>query len=206
VQLGAENRTKLITAISLGVVALVLAGSRFVGSFGGGSSSAAAPAPVNVSDGSPQALPFPAPRNSRKGRNTGKKEAGAASLDPTLRYDLLRASEDTKYGGAGRDIFRVHVDIPPPVAPVSTGGHGAIGPQPLPPPPPPPPINLKYYGFASKPGEPKRIFIKQGEDVFIAGEGDIVDRRYKVVRISPTAVEILDVLSNNRQSIPLTQG
>ena len=41
---------------------------------------------------------------------------------------------------------------------------------------------------------------------FIAREGDIVDRRYKVVRISGTAVEILDVLSNNRQSIPLNQG
>jgi hypothetical protein len=182
----------------------VLAGSRFVGSFGGDSSSAAAPAPMNVSESSPQALPSPAPRNPRKGRNIGKKEAGAGSLDPTLRYDLLRASEDTKYGGAGRDIFRVHVDIPPPVAPVSTGR--AMGPQPAPPPPPPPPINLKYYGFASKPGEPKRIFLSQGEDVFIAGEGDIVDRRYKVVRISPNAVEILDVLSNNRQSIPLTQG
>jgi hypothetical protein len=52
----------------------------------------------------------------------------------------------------------------------------------------------------------KRIFLAQGEDVFIAREGDIVDRRYKVVRISGTAVEILDVLSNNRQSIPLNQG
>ena len=203
-QLGAENRTKLITAISLGVVALLLAGSRFVGSFGGGSSSAAAPAPVNVSAGSPQALPLPAPRNPRKSRTVGKKEAGGGSLDPTLRYDLLRASEDTKYGGIGRDIFRVHVDIPPPLTPVAT--HGPMGPQLPPPPPPPPPIDLKYYGFASKPGEPKRIFMKQGEDVFIAGEGDIVDRRYKVVRISPNAVEILDVLSNNRQSIPLTQG
>jgi hypothetical protein len=66
---------------------------------------------------------------------------------------------------------------------------------------------LKFYGFAiSKPGEAKRIFLSQGEDVFIAKEGDIVDRRYKVIRISPNAVEILDVLSNNRQSIPLTQG
>ncbi len=204
-QLGAENRTKLITAISLGVVALVLAGSRFVGSFGGGSSSAAAPVPVNVAESSPPVLPPPAPRNPRKNRNAGKKEAGGGLLDPTLRYDLLKASEDTKYGGAGRDIFRVHVDIPPPVAPVSTG-HGPMGPQLPPAPPPPPPINLKYYGFASKPGEAKRIFLSQGEDVFIAGEGDIVDRRYKVVRISPNAVEILDVLSNNRQSIPLTQG
>ena len=65
---------------------------------------------------------------------------------------------------------------------------------------------LKFFGFASKPGEPKRIFLSQGEDVFIAAEGDIVNRRYKVVRISPNAVDIEDVLYNNRQSIPLTQG
>jgi len=93
------------------------------------------------------------------------------------------------------------VEIPKPVAPA----------VPLPVavpqgPPPPPPINLKFYGFASKPGEPKRIFLSQGEDVFIAREGDIIDRRYKVLHISPTQVEIEDVLNNNRQNIPLTQG
>ena len=42
---------------------------------------------------------------------------------------------------------------------------------------------------------------------FIAGEGEIIDRRYKVVRISPTSVEIQDVVgSGPPQSIPLTQG
>src|SRR5436190_1680073 len=69
-----------------------------------------------------------------------------------------------------------------------------------------PPITLKFFGFANKPGEPKRVFLSQGDDVFIAAEGDIVDRRYKVLRISPMAVEVEDVLNNNRQSIPLTQG
>ena len=81
-----------------------------------------------------------------------------------------------------------------------------VGPEDLPPPAPPPPIDLKFYGYATPAGGTKRIFLAQGEDVFIAREGDIVDRRYKVVRISGTAVEILDVLSNNRQSIPLNQG
>ena len=38
------------------------------------------------------------------------------------------------------------------------------------------------------------------------GEGDIIDRRYRVLRITPVSVEVEDVLSNNRQSIPLTQG
>ncbi len=74
------------------------------------------------------------------------------------------------------------------------------------PPPPPPPIPLKFYGFASKPGEPKKIFLSSGEDVFIAAEGEIVNRRYRVLHIGVNSVEIEDVLQNNRQTIPLTQG
>ena len=72
--------------------------------------------------------------------------------------------------------------------------------------PPPPPITLKFFGFANRPGETKKVFLSQGEDVFIAAEGDIVDRRYRVLHISPTAVDVEDVLNNNRQSLPLTQG
>src|SRR6185437_2791339 len=109
----------------------------------------------------------------------------------------------TKYEGTGRNIFKVFVDIPKPIQPVATAPTQTPGPA-LP--PPPPPIDLKFYGYATPAGGTKRIFLAQGEDVFIAREGDIVDRRYKVVRISGTAVEILDVLSNNRQSIPLNQG
>ena len=78
--------------------------------------------------------------------------------------------------------------------------------RPPPPIPPPPPITLKFFGFANRPGETKKVFLSQGEDVFIAAEGDIVDRRYRVLRISPTAVDVEDVLNNNRQSLPLTQG
>jgi hypothetical protein len=50
------------------------------------------------------------------------------------------------------------------------------------------------------------VFLSEGDDIFIAGEGDIVDRRYKVLHISPMSVEVEDVLNNNRQQIPLTQG
>jgi len=201
VKLGAENRTTLMSAVVLLAVAVVL-GARFVGSLGGGSSSAAAP-PATIASAPAETL---APQRTTKGRSSAKKPPGARSLDPTLRFDLLKASEETKYEGTGRDVFRAFVEIPPPVKRVTIDNPPPGLPQQQQP-PPPPPIDLKFYGFAiSKPGEAKRIFLSQGEDVFIAKEGDIVDRRYKVVRISPNAVEILDVLSNNRQSIPLTQG
>lgn len=200
-KLGAENRTMLYLAGGLMLVAVIL-GVQFIGSLGGGSPSTAAPAAAGATNSATEAL---APPTATKGHGLGSKPVTSRSLDPTLRFDLLKSSEDTKYEGRGRDVFRVFVDIPIPVQnPARNTPQVAVNQGP-PPPPPPPPIDLKFYGFAiSKPGESKRIFLSQGEDVFIAKEGDIVDRRYKVVRISPNAVEILDVLSNNRQSIPLT--
>jgi hypothetical protein len=51
------------------------------------------------------------------------------------------------------------------------------------------------------------VFLSSGGgDVFVAREGDVVDRRYKIVRIQPNTVEVEDVLTNNRQNLPLTQG
>jgi hypothetical protein len=192
-QWGTENRNKTMAAIGLMVVALLFTVVRF---FPSSPASAKSPAPAET--------PPVAPRRLVPGRTAGKKVAvGAAarSLDPTLRYDWLKASEDTKYQGAGRNIFRAQIDIPKPIVkirppePVVQQG-----------PPPPPPIHLKFFGFANKPGEPKKIFLSEGEDVFIAGEGDIVNRRYRILRITPVSVEVEDVLNNNRQSIPLTQG
>jgi hypothetical protein len=133
-----------------------------------------------------------------------KKLPLVATLDPTLRFDLLKSSEDQQYTGGKRNIFEPQMeDIPKPIAP-------PIKPGPVVPqvqlPPPPPPINLKFYGFASRPGEPKRVFLTSGDDVFIGSEGEIVNRHYKIVRISNSSVEIEDVLNNNKQTIPLTQG
>jgi hypothetical protein len=201
VKVGAENRTKLIVAITLMAVAVVVFLSLLSGS--GSAPTAAAPAgiaPPVVSQ--PAARPRPGQRTKTRGK---KVSIAPRSLDPTLRYDWLKASEETKYEGTGRNIFQAQAEIPQPVAPAQTEAErlAAQGP---PQPPPPPPINLKFFGFASKPGESKKIFLSEGEDVFIASEGEVVNRHYKVVRISPTSVEIEDVLNNNRQSIPLTAG
>jgi len=193
-KVGAENRSKLILAIVLGVLALGLTGHLLV-SYGG--STAAAPAAVVPVQG-----PATATTRAVAHKNTGPT---LNSLDPTLRFDWLKESEDTRYEGTGRNIFRAQADIPPPIAPGVTDRAHQEAAQPQGP-PPPPPIDLKFYGFASRPGEAKRIFLSQGEDIFVASEGDIVDRRYKILRISPVSVEIEDVLNNHRQEIPLTSG
>jgi hypothetical protein len=194
-ELGADSKKKTIIAISLMVLALIFVAVRFLPD-----------SPAAAKYTPPAVTPEPAThRNIVRRSGTGKKATTLTaenSLDPTLRYDWLKASEDTKYQGAGRNIFRAEDPvIPKPIAKVQV--QAPIVPQG---PPPPPPINLKFFGFANKPGEAKKIFLSQGEDVFIAGEGDIVDRRYKILHITPVSVEVEDVLNNNRQSIPLTQG
>ena len=205
-KVGAENRNKVIAAAALGVVAVGVIVFEFAGWFSGSSSSAAAPVATTSSSEFGKA-PAPAGRRPTRIRSRDsqpKQQTQARSLDPTLRLDLLKSSEATKYEGSGRNIFKVFVEIPKPVVPPVKPQE--VQAQTPPPPPPPPPSNLVFYGFATPQGGVKRIFLTKNEDVFIAKEGDIVDRRYKVVKISPNSVEILDVLSNNRENLPLRQG
>jgi len=121
-----------------------------------------------------------------------------------LRLDILAASQSKKYEAGGRNIFRM--EEVKKIDPMIANARGPMGPDPLPTPPPPPPpapIPLKFYGFASKPTEPKKIFLFDEGEVFVARQGDIVERKYKVIQINNTSVIIEDVLSNNKQTIPL---
>ena len=200
-QLGAENRKQVIALSVLGGIALLLVvRALFV-------SSAPEPTVVTPVAQVPVATSAPArPHRAGKSRGAATRLAKAPdSIDPTLRFDWLKSSEDTQYAGNGKNIFMAQADIPEPVKSAVTDQQRLAQEQAAGP-PPPPPINLKFYGYASKAGEPKKVFLSEGEDFFIAIEGQVIDRRYRVVRISPLSVEIEDMLNNNRQSIPLTQG
>jgi hypothetical protein len=201
-----ENRKQMIAAAVLGVLLLLVAGYEITSFSSTNASTAVAPT---------ASLPQTPSANSARPaarRNTGpasaKKEKTPQSLDPTLHLDQLALTEQIKYEGSGRNIFVAQADAVIPT-PGSTGATDhdkkdtVIQIQPA---APPPPIPLKFFGFASHTGEAKKIFLSKAEDVWIAGEGEIVDRRYKVVKISSTSVDIQDlVISGPPQSIPLTQ-
>ena len=180
--------------VGLAAVALLLLVRTFISSSG----------PANtVAASVPNAAVAPTEAANAAGRSRGK---GAPPLDPTLRTDLLQNSEESEYKGKGRNIFEAQAAIPEPTTTVIAKNTPPPPPQPPPGPPPPPPIPLKFYGFASKPGQPKSVFLANGDDIFIGREGDIVNRRYKILHIMPTQVEIEDVQSNHHEAIPLTQG
>ncbi|HSZ63542.1 MAG TPA: hypothetical protein VK828_17215 [Terriglobales bacterium] len=193
-KLGIENRKQLIWLGVLVAIALVSLGREFWPS----SPTAPPAAPTN------SAAAKPAMRRTASGKMVA---VVAPRLDPTLDLNLLRQSEEIKYAGNGRNIFVAgsvaQIEQVRKNPALDQRADGIPAPPPI---PPPPPINLKFFGFANRLGETKKVFLSQGEDVFIASEGDIVDRRYRVLHISPNAVDVEDVLNNNRQSLPLTQG
>ena len=197
-KLGTENKTKTIAAAVLVVFAIFM----LVRTFSGGEET---PAPSGTSTSATKA---PAASSTPAKRKTAADRAKplpllAQTLDPTLRFDLLKSSEDVTYKGSGRDIF--HSQAPPPEIPkvVTT----PLQAQQQQAPPPPPPINLKLYGYTQrKNGEAKRIFLSSGDDIFVAKEGDIVNRRYKILKINNNSVDVEDVLTNNRQTLYLQQG
>jgi hypothetical protein len=192
VKLGIENRKQVIALAVLAVIAVAIMGYEFWPS----SSTAATTTGQTTATAAK-----PGMRRSASGKMV---PVGEPRLDPTLDLKLLSQSEEIKYAGNGRNIFVVgSVPIEKPKANGTDKQAGLRLPPPI---QPPPPITLKFFGFANRPGETKKVFLSQGEDVFIAAEGDIVDRRYRVLHISPTAVDVEDVINNNRQSLPLTQG
>lgn len=191
-KLGIENRKQLITLAILGGTAILMLGYEFWPT-----SSSAPEAPKLTSSAAK-----PAMRRTPSGKMVPIVEP---RLDPTLDLNLLRQSEEIKYSGNGRNIFVAgSMPIESPRRNGTDVHASVIAAPPLP--APPPPIMLKFFGFANRPGETRKVFLSQGEDVFIAVEGDIVDRRYRVLHISPNAVDVEDVLNNNRQSLPLVQG
>jgi len=208
VKLGFENRNQMILAGALGVVAILVIAYEFMPS-----ASTIASTSLATTATDPRGLTGNAARpgtHRGSGSASGKKERPAQNLDPTLHLQQLALAEQIKYEGSGRNIFvsQADTEIPKPQGNGTTDkADKKDATFQIPAMAPPPPIPLKFFGFASQPGEPKRIFLSKDGDVFIAGEGEIVDRRYKVVRISPTAVDIQDVVgSGPPQSIPLTLG
>lgn len=201
-KLGAENKTKVWLTVGLAAVALYLGITRLPAGF------SAPPQTATVARGTGPNIPAVQPtrrRITRKGTPTASLLT--PTLDPRLRLDLLKRSETTEYTGAGRNIFRAEeapVTIPQPVKNPDLAKNNPPNVPPVYTPPPPPPIPLKFFGIASRPGEPKRALLADGDDVFVAKEGDIVDRHYKINKIGVNSVEIQDVLTNNVQTIPLT--
>jgi hypothetical protein len=223
-RVGAESKPKLFAAAGLGVIVLLIAVVQ-IPKFFGTSAPPPTTAPTRVAQPAPVAATAAGPsgssgNSSGSSSNTPSGAAGAtaypheairlpssSALDPTLHPELMEQAEETTYSGNGRNIFSPNSAAPTPVKIEKPKNFRPEPPPPPPGPPPPPAIDLKFYGYSAMQGGGNRqIFLLHGDDIFLAREGDVVNRRYRVVAIRPFSVEIEDIPYHNTQSLPLSQN
>ncbi len=229
-QLGAD-RKKVYWLIGLSVLAVIL---YFYNREPGGSATPVRPVATQTAPAAAgQATPVrPVSRTTVRVTQSGIGKNSAAGqinlkrktdinpqlVDPTLHLAALAKLQDVKIETGSRASLFVESATPP--AASSSMPEPAkiavvkpvIGPHPPPPPPPPPKtpvapkIPLKFYGFVN-PARPdvKRAFFLDGEDIVIAGEGDLIKKQYKILRIGVNSAVVEDTVAKNQQTLPMVE-
>lgn len=129
--------------------------------------------------------------------------------NPHIRMEQIERARRAEYKGSGRNPFS------PAAAPVAKTARAQkkieiSGPQLPPPPPPPPPCvlpaNVKFYGYGSVNGASRRAFFTDEEGaVQIAGEGDVLLKHFRIIRISNANLEFEEISRGCTGMAPLEE-
>lgn len=130
---------------------------------------------------------------------TRRPAAQAPLVIPDARLQVERL-ETPSHGGAlrvGRNIFRYEQVKRPARKVVQPKVEPVRKPPSQPPPAPPPP--LRFFGMAeSNVQGAVKVFLTDGNEVYIARQGDVVEGRYRVKRVTGDSLELEDLVSHRR--------
>jgi hypothetical protein len=145
------------------------------------------------------------PSNPTRGTSPVAKENDVPVTG--LRLELLKSAQ-TQVEPTERNPFQFKPKAPPPPPRLAASGRGApvvIAPPPGPVGPPlPPPITLKYIGVLDTTEGKVAVFRETGGDIVNGKEGDIIDGRYRLLKIGVESADLAYVDGRGRQTIRLS--
>ncbi|MFQ5662561.1 MAG: hypothetical protein ACE5HL_01860 [Terriglobia bacterium] len=142
----------------------------------------------------------------RRASNTAPAQAAAGQgsqpiLDAVLHVGQLVSPPRVQAAEVRRNIFAYARRA----APAVTRVRPAAAPPALPP-PPQPQLPLRFFGFAqNRPSGQRRVFLTDGEEIFVAVEGDVILRRYRLVRVRNESIEMEELTGTRRWVLALEQ-
>ncbi|MCU0252319.1 MAG: hypothetical protein MUE61_19155 [Vicinamibacterales bacterium] len=145
------------------------------------------------------------PAAQARPRPTGPDQIPAVNL-----AGLGRAQPEP--ADTGRDPFRFESAPAAGQRGAITGpGAGAPPPQAVMPagpqePPGPPPVPLKFIGFARQGQGRLYAVLRDERGVYYGAVGDVVEGRYRILRVAADAIEVAYVDGRGRTTIPLSGG
>ena len=151
------------------------------------------------------AAPGGAPANPRAGTRRSGPSAVAA---PDVHLQALDEAKPQPAEDRQRDLFRFKPKAAPPQAPVrpAPGPDQASTSQGGPPPPPAlAPITMRFIGLVESAGTAQKIAIlSDGRGIYEGREGDIIEGRYRILKIGVESVEMAYLDGRGRQTIRLS--
>jgi hypothetical protein len=151
----------------------------------------------------------PATASNRQGQAGGPRTAAevAAPVTPDVHLEALDSAHP-KPGAADRDLFRFKpkAAAPPPPAPARSAQPAPTTDAPGGPPPPPqvPPITLKFIGVIEQQASKLAVLSDGRGAPFYGKEGEIVDGRYRILKIGVESIDIAYADGRGRQTIRLS--
>jgi hypothetical protein len=152
--------------------------------------------------------PAPDPATPAAIRGAAPREEPPSKGQPT-EVDLaaLKAPR-AEPGDSFRNPFRFRpkpAPAPPPVQIAPKPGQLGPGEHEEPPPPPPPPrIALKFIGTAEGKVPGRVAILRDERGVYYGHEGDIIEGRYRILRIGVESIELAYLDGSGRQTIRQT--
>ncbi len=144
-----------------------------------------------------------------------------APTDARIRLDLVEKPAGSAEEIGRRNFFQYRQAPAAPVVPGQRGGPGITPEVPSAPvnvpsapvrpagpvaPPGPPPIPLKFQGYAvnsSSGGQMTAFLTDDASRHYNVSTGEILMGRYRITQLSPIFVEVEDLETNRRQTLPL---
>jgi len=139
-----------------------------------------------------------APARAKAAAGKRKLTEELSRYNSLVKLDLLKEFEARSLPELKRNPFEF-VTVPTQVSRVQTAGE-APGPAQ---PPAPPPVTLKVMGYSEGVGGVKEAMVSDEDQVFVVHAGDSVGARYKVIKITPTAVTVEDATLHQTVDLPV---
>lgn len=145
----------------------------------------------------------PSTSGSSAARAAGRASGPSAITAPDVHLDALDEDRPRPVDEPQRDLFRFRQKPPaPPPTRTATTAPGASGPSG---PPALPPISLRFIGIVEAPQQGQKIAIlTDGRGIYKGHEGDIIEGRYRLLRIGVESVEMAYLDGRGRQTIRLS--
>ncbi len=142
--------------------------------------------------------PNPAQAKGRAGKSTASQNSGSSLEMQTLDQYRPKPLPDLRRNPFGFG--------PPPLTPAQKArlaAGAAAGPMTAGSAPGVSQIPLRAIGYSEKTGVGPEAYLADSDDVFIVHDGDVVSKRFKILKITSMKVEVQDGASGERSQLPI---